>query len=302
MSPRKYLFPSLVVASFALSIPSGLAETYYWNGMGDVKLLANWGTNTNGSGTTPTSFGGNNFYRIEKPGSDITGWAVTNTGNPSVQAGGSATATGSYSSVNNLTFAPTSQFTYTGGSTSFRDTLTYGNLRFGSSDSDGSPGTVNALGNVQILSNEINVSTAGTSRTWEIGKDVVVDSSATLDLVNTGATSTSVVNISGTVINNGTIKKSASTAGTINFVGSGAGTAQWGTNSGAFNVGIASGRQMTFSDSLNNTGGTLTVNGSLAGSSLLLDVPVGLLINFNEMRVIDGVHRMLLPGANLRSD
>ena len=30
----------------------------------------------------------------------------------------------------------------------------------------------------------------------------------------------------------------------------------------------------------------------------LLDVPVGLLINFHEMKVIDGVHRLILPGAN----
>jgi hypothetical protein len=31
----------------------------------------------------------------------------------------------------------------------------------------------------------------------------------------------------------------------------------------------------------------------------LLDIPVGLLINFNESRLVDGVSRMLLPGANL---
>lgn len=30
----------------------------------------------------------------------------------------------------------------------------------------------------------------------------------------------------------------------------------------------------------------------------LLDVPVGLLVNFNEMRLIDGVSRLILPGAN----
>lgn len=29
----------------------------------------------------------------------------------------------------------------------------------------------------------------------------------------------------------------------------------------------------------------------------LLDVPLGLLINFHEMRLVDGVHRILLPGA-----
>jgi GxxExxY protein len=31
----------------------------------------------------------------------------------------------------------------------------------------------------------------------------------------------------------------------------------------------------------------------------LLDVPVGLLINFNMTRLVDGVSRLILPGANL---
>jgi GxxExxY protein len=30
----------------------------------------------------------------------------------------------------------------------------------------------------------------------------------------------------------------------------------------------------------------------------LLGVPIGLLINFNEMRVNEGVHRLILPGSN----
>ena len=30
----------------------------------------------------------------------------------------------------------------------------------------------------------------------------------------------------------------------------------------------------------------------------LLDIPVGLLINFHEMKLVDGIHRMILPGAN----
>jgi GxxExxY protein len=30
----------------------------------------------------------------------------------------------------------------------------------------------------------------------------------------------------------------------------------------------------------------------------LLDIPVGLLINFHEMKVVDGVHRLILSGAN----
>ena len=32
----------------------------------------------------------------------------------------------------------------------------------------------------------------------------------------------------------------------------------------------------------------------------LLDVPVGLVMNFYEQKLADGVHRMFLPGANVR--
>ena len=31
----------------------------------------------------------------------------------------------------------------------------------------------------------------------------------------------------------------------------------------------------------------------------LLDVPIGLLINFHELKLTDGVHRLILPGAGL---
>jgi len=30
----------------------------------------------------------------------------------------------------------------------------------------------------------------------------------------------------------------------------------------------------------------------------LIDVPIGLLFNFHELRMRDGIHRMILPGAN----
>jgi len=30
----------------------------------------------------------------------------------------------------------------------------------------------------------------------------------------------------------------------------------------------------------------------------LLDIPVGLLINFHELKLVDGIHRLILPGAN----
>ena len=31
----------------------------------------------------------------------------------------------------------------------------------------------------------------------------------------------------------------------------------------------------------------------------LLNIPLGLIINFHEMKLVDGVTRMILPGANL---
>jgi GxxExxY protein len=34
----------------------------------------------------------------------------------------------------------------------------------------------------------------------------------------------------------------------------------------------------------------------------LLNIPVGLLINFHEMKLTDGLHRLILPGANLRPE
>jgi len=30
----------------------------------------------------------------------------------------------------------------------------------------------------------------------------------------------------------------------------------------------------------------------------LLEIPVGLLVNFHEMKLVDGIHRLILPGAN----
>ena len=30
----------------------------------------------------------------------------------------------------------------------------------------------------------------------------------------------------------------------------------------------------------------------------LLDVPIGLIINFHELKLVDGIVRMILPGAN----
>ena len=39
-------------------------------------------------------------------------------------------------------------------------------------------------------------------------------------------------------------------------------------------------------------------NAQLLSYMKLLNVPLGLLINFHEMKVTDGIRRLILPGAN----
>ena len=36
----------------------------------------------------------------------------------------------------------------------------------------------------------------------------------------------------------------------------------------------------------------------LLGYMKLLNIPIGLLINFHEVRLVEGIHRLLLPGSN----
>ena len=43
----------------------------------------------------------------------------------------------------------------------------------------------------------------------------------------------------------------------------------------------------------------LPVHKAIAMSYMkLLDVPIGLIINFHEVKLVDGVSRLFLPGAN----
>jgi GxxExxY protein len=42
----------------------------------------------------------------------------------------------------------------------------------------------------------------------------------------------------------------------------------------------------------------LPLKAQLLSYMKLLDVPLGLLINFHEMKLTNGVHRLILPGAN----
>ena len=41
-----------------------------------------------------------------------------------------------------------------------------------------------------------------------------------------------------------------------------------------------------------------SIQGSLLSYMKLLDIPIGLLINFHELKLVNGIHRLILPGAN----
>ncbi len=48
----------------------------------------------------------------------------------------------------------------------------------------------------------------------------------------------------------------------------------------------------------NEWGRRVIGNAQLMSYMKLLDVPIGLLINFHEVKLVDGISRLILPGAN----
>lgn len=284
--PQVLFLPLLAVAFVT---PVLCQTTYYWDGSSDPTAISSWGINSDGSGANPSDFNGSGqIFRIDSGTADISSWAGSSP--LVVGASGSASAAGSYTDAANLSFEVGSQFSYTGSSASFRDSLVYGDLSLGMSTSDGTPGIVQTLGDLEISSNEVNLSSS-TSYAWSIGGDVVIANGATFDLANGSASST--VEIFGTLTNNGTIQRESSGSPSIRFAGAGPGTVQWGSNnSEPFSVSIDTGRSMTFADALNNSGGSVAVSGVLLGDSLVA----------GETEVLaGGVHAPGLGGVGLQT-
>jgi hypothetical protein len=282
-----------IVLLFGFGSMAEAQTTYFWDGTNDITLTTSWGTSTDGTGSEPSDFtspsqiflvqagqsasysaswtlGGSSILRIADGGLLTTSETMESL-TLQVQSGGQFDVSGSFSNVVSRVgteFAPGSVVRILNNS--FSGSKDYGNLYF--EGSDFTPSSFTAANDVEIRQNEIRLVSDGSnaSRSWDITGDLTISSGAILSLAGgSGGTGNGTISIGGDLDNLGTMSRTGTPAGTtlIEFVGSGGGDAKWGLNSGAFDVTVGAGRSMNFSDSLSNTGGALTVEGTLSGSS-----------------------------------
>lgn len=304
-----------VWAFLALSIPLQAID-YFYNGIGPVTEVASWFTNRNGTGTNPANFttDGNAFIVQNGQTALLSGtWAISGTGsgllvetggvfqtganNPSLtlnmQSGATFAASGSsYTGITAGSIDASSQFIYNGNATNGSSWLTdrvFGNFTWNTTSttaitpsSGSSPLTT--LGNLTLsMPGTIRVAT-GTSnaRTWNVGGSLMIGSGTTLSVNNGTSIATGTLNVGGNLLNSGTIVKEASGAAELNFTGTTAATATWGavttSNFSNFTINVASGKNLTFADSLNAGAATVNVNGTLNLGAQVLSGASG---NFN---------------------
>ncbi|MBX7204285.1 MAG: hypothetical protein K1X81_02565 [Bacteroidia bacterium] len=209
--------PILSVLTFILFSVSGFSQTtYYYDGSGNLNSTANWGTNTNGTGTAPANFTANNqIFQIRNTTSVSMGnnWTVSGTGSKIVigdasvaaltvtHSGGDWNATvdiaAASSGTNTLDLAQTDANTptlgtlnggstviYSRGGTQSVQSKTYGNLTIG-----GSSGTKTASGAISVNGTlTINPSRVFNMSTFALDGTLTPAGTGTLQTSNTTST------------------------------------------------------------------------------------------------------------------
>jgi len=272
---------------FIVLVAAHAEGTFYWNGTGAGNNANNWGVNPDGSGAHPGNFTADNQTFVVLDGQDLNNfsgnWVVSgaNSGvliqtggtmtagsrNPtislSMQSGGTYVVSSNYTNLSVGTLDPGSTFVFGGSLSSIRD-LAYGGFQYDSSTTATAAGALTVSGDLAISQGILRASDgAGSSGLHAIGGSVEIASGATYEFgVNTAASST--INLGGNLANSGTLRNTgAAVDATMNFDGTGSSTAQWGTHSGKFSVGIASGKTVRFLDSLHTGDGNVEVSGTL---------------------------------------
>lgn len=205
-----------VLLHFVLVFSSFAQTTYYYDGSGNLNSTANWGTNTNGSGTAPSNFTANNqIFQIRNTTSvtSSANWTVSGTnskivlGDPSVAAitlthsggnwNGTVDIAAASSGTNTLLLSSTNGNTptlgtlnssstvqYTRGGTQTVQSNTYGNLLIG-----GSSGTKTAGGAVTVNGTlTINTSRILNMSTNALSGTLTPAGTGTLQTANTSST------------------------------------------------------------------------------------------------------------------
>ncbi|MFM2296535.1 MAG: hypothetical protein RL117_242, partial [Verrucomicrobiota bacterium] len=277
-----------VWAFLALSIPLQAID-YFYNGIGPVTEVASWFTNRNGTGTNPANFttDGNAFIVQNGQTALLSGtWAISGTGsgllvetggvfqtganNPSLTLNMQSGATflvenSTYSNLSLGVINSGSNFELANTSGPRISGLTYGNLIFSGSNAFSFTTNLNATGNLIVNDSGQVRLTNSSNVTHAVAGGFTIASGSSVSLTN-GVGNMS-LNLSGSLTNSGTLVKGGAGSAELNFTGSTAATATWGavttTNFSNFTINVASGKNLTFADSLNAGAATVNVNGTL---------------------------------------
>ena len=292
-----------VWAFLALSIPLQAID-YFYNGIGPVTEVASWFTNRNGTGTNPANFttAGNAFIVQNGQTALLSGtWTISGTGsgllvetggvfqtganNPSLTLNMQSGATflvenSTYSNLSLGVINSGSNFELANTSGPRISGLTYGNLIFSGSNAFSFTTNLNAAGNLIVNDSGQVRLTNSSNVTHAVAGGFTIASGSSVSLTN-GVGNMS-LNLSGSLTNSGTLVKGGAGSAELNFTGSTAATATWGavttSNFSNFTINVASGKNLTFADSLNAGAATVNVNGTLNLGAQVLSGASG---NFN---------------------
>jgi len=246
-------FPAIamLICALVVTLPGQAQTNYYSKPTGNLNLVATWGTNTNGTGTSPTNFTGNNrIYNVCNNASPTinANWTVSGTGSKIVVGDGTAacnfqipstsTCTGKIDVSANATLSiarttnptlgtlnATSTVVFNGTANQTIPAVTYGNLTYsGSASGVMATGGCTIAGTLTVTSGTLWMDSYAAPYTYTIGS-LNVTTSGLLDLGSangyTGVGAT--INLSGDLVQSGSgqiyCTGNIEQNGIINFVG-----------------------------------------------------------------------------------
>lgn len=280
---------------------SSHAIDYFYDGVGPVTSVSSWNTERNGTGSSPGNFStaGNSFIVQNGQTAVLTGsWSISGTNSGLLLETGSVFQTGAnnpsftlhmqsgatfmmenstYSNVGIGTLHANSNFELANQQSPRISGISYGNLIFSGTANTSLTSALTTTGNLVVNDSGQLRLTNNTVLTHSVARDFSIASGSSVSL-NQGNGSM-IMNLSGSFTNLGSLSKPGAGSAELNFTGSSAATATWGTvansNFNNLTLNIASGKNLTFQDSLNAGAATVNVNGILNLGTQVLSGALG---------------------------
>ena len=280
--------------SMLFTVASFAQTNYYYKGTGNLNSTANWGQNTDGTGTPPSNFTSNNQVFNVRNVTSVTNsgtWTVSGTGSKIVIGNGTnacnvTVPTGTNTIVGTVDVSANASLTltnttlptlgtlnaastviYNGTATQTITAVTYGNLTYSGSSTGTFGGGCTINGDFSCTSGNVTFNNSGTARTFTINGDFTMSSTGSIEFGSSTASGT--INLAGNLskTNGAMTTTTASANEVINMTGSNV-TLQ-STSTGTImkwvNINITNGSTCSFVGDFNmngsaGTNGVLTVN------------------------------------------